>query len=172
MISIVLVCNAGILCSGCQASFPEVKQRRCGVDHPPLCSADVEERVALYFYSFPGLCGVFWGELYVYRLAILLPPNVGGVSCSYRKALWPGLCRLEESGSEYWTSWEASIPVIPASVGLLSVSSVATNIAWNTVLVRHCVEEPDVTGTWPYDFGRHYSRFGQNLTDRACVERR
>jgi len=45
----------------------------------------------------------------------------------------------------------------------------ATISALNTVLVRHCLEKTDVTETWPCDFGRHYSRFEQNLTDRDCV---
>ena len=31
--------------------FPEVKRTGCGVDHPPLSSAEVKERVELYIYS-------------------------------------------------------------------------------------------------------------------------
>jgi hypothetical protein len=33
--------------------FPEVKRRRCGVDHPPPCNAEVKERVELYHYPLP-----------------------------------------------------------------------------------------------------------------------
>jgi len=36
-------------------SFPEVKRPGCGVDHPPPSSAEVKERVELYFYSPSGL---------------------------------------------------------------------------------------------------------------------
>jgi len=32
-------------------SFPGVKQPGCGVDHPPLSSAEVKERVELHLYS-------------------------------------------------------------------------------------------------------------------------
>ena len=35
-------------------SFPGVKQPGGGVDHPPLSSAEVKERVELYFYSLFG----------------------------------------------------------------------------------------------------------------------
>jgi hypothetical protein len=35
-------------------SFPGVKRPGCGLDHPPLSSAEVEERVELYLYSFSG----------------------------------------------------------------------------------------------------------------------
>ena len=34
--------------------FPGVKRPECGVDHPPLSGADVEERVELYLYSTSG----------------------------------------------------------------------------------------------------------------------
>jgi len=35
-------------------SFPGVKRPGRGVDHPSTCSAEVKERVALYFYSPSG----------------------------------------------------------------------------------------------------------------------
>ena len=35
-------------------SFPGVKQSGRGIDHPPPTSADVKERVELYFYSSSG----------------------------------------------------------------------------------------------------------------------
>jgi len=34
--------------------FPGVKWPGCGVDHPPLSSADIKERVELYIYSQTG----------------------------------------------------------------------------------------------------------------------
>jgi len=37
--------------------FPGVKCLESGVDHPPACSSEVEERVELYLY-FP--CGPSW----------------------------------------------------------------------------------------------------------------
>ena len=40
-------------------SFPGVKRPGRGVDHPPPSSAEVKERVELYFYSSPGLHGLF-----------------------------------------------------------------------------------------------------------------
>ena len=36
-------------------SYPEVKRPGRGVDHPPRLSAEVKERVELYFYSPLGL---------------------------------------------------------------------------------------------------------------------
>jgi len=36
-------------------SSPEVKWRGCGVDHPPTYSAEVEEKVELYFYPNFGI---------------------------------------------------------------------------------------------------------------------
>jgi hypothetical protein len=38
-------------CTMGTGSFPGVKQPGRGIDHPPPPSADVKERVALYFYS-------------------------------------------------------------------------------------------------------------------------
>jgi hypothetical protein len=43
-------------------SFPGVKWPWHGVDHPPLYSAEVKERVELYLY----LDGLFYDELYLY----------------------------------------------------------------------------------------------------------
>jgi len=34
--------------------FPGVKRPGCGVDHPPLYSAEVKDRVELYLYSASG----------------------------------------------------------------------------------------------------------------------
>jgi hypothetical protein len=42
--------------TGC---FPEVKRPGRGADHPPASSAEVKERVELYFYSPLGLRGLF-----------------------------------------------------------------------------------------------------------------
>jgi len=39
-------------------SFPGVKRPGRGVDNPPQPSAEVEERVELYFYSALGLRGL------------------------------------------------------------------------------------------------------------------
>jgi hypothetical protein len=39
--------------------FPGIKRPGRGVDHPPLFSAKVKERVELYLYSRLGLCGLF-----------------------------------------------------------------------------------------------------------------
>ena len=36
-------------------SFPGVKWRRCGVNHPPSSNAEVKERVELFLYSSSGL---------------------------------------------------------------------------------------------------------------------
>jgi len=36
-------------------SFPGVKRSGRGVDHPPLCSAEVKDRVELYLYFPTGL---------------------------------------------------------------------------------------------------------------------
>jgi hypothetical protein len=47
-------------------SFPGVKRLGRGVDQPPTSSAEVEERVELYFYTLLGLRGLFYGELYLY----------------------------------------------------------------------------------------------------------
>ena len=38
-------------CTMVTGSFPEVKQPGRGVDHPPLSSAEVKERVGRYLYS-------------------------------------------------------------------------------------------------------------------------
>ena len=38
-------------CTRGTGSFPGVKRPGCGVDHPPPYSAEVKERVELYFYS-------------------------------------------------------------------------------------------------------------------------
>lgn len=103
------------------------------------------------------------------RLAILFLPNVGSINLRELKALWAGLRRLEDAGKEYKSRREALIPVIPKVHWTISMSSLATISALNTVLVRHCLEKNDVIETWPCDFGRHYSRFEQKLTDRACV---
>ena len=40
-------------------SFPEVKQPGRGVDHPPLSSVEVKERVELYLYSPSGTFSAF-----------------------------------------------------------------------------------------------------------------
>jgi hypothetical protein len=40
-------------------SFLGVKRSRCGVDHPPLSSTEVKERVWLYLYSPSGSHGLF-----------------------------------------------------------------------------------------------------------------
>jgi hypothetical protein len=39
--------------------FPGVKRPGCGVEHPPLSSAEVKERVEINFYSHLGLRGLF-----------------------------------------------------------------------------------------------------------------
>ena len=44
---------------------------RYSVGHPPPSSAEVKERVELCLYSPPGLCGLFWGELYLYTPYLL-----------------------------------------------------------------------------------------------------
>jgi len=44
-------------------SFPGVKRPGSGVDHPPPSSAEVKERVELYFYSPLYHCGLFKGDL-------------------------------------------------------------------------------------------------------------
>jgi hypothetical protein len=41
-------------CTMGTGSFPGVKRQRSGVDHPPLSSAEVKERVQLYLYSPSG----------------------------------------------------------------------------------------------------------------------
>jgi len=41
-------------CTMGTGSFPGVKRRGCGVDHPPPSSAEVKERVELYLYSPSG----------------------------------------------------------------------------------------------------------------------
>jgi hypothetical protein len=41
-------------------SSPGIKRPWHGVDHPLPSSAEVKERVQLYIYSHPGLCGMFW----------------------------------------------------------------------------------------------------------------
>ena len=38
------------------------------VKHPPLSSAEVKERLELHLYSPLGIYGLFYGELYLYRL--------------------------------------------------------------------------------------------------------
>ena len=45
---------------------PGVKRPGRGVDHLPPSSAEVKEKVELYFYSPLGLRGLFQGELYLY----------------------------------------------------------------------------------------------------------
>ena len=52
-------------------SYPMVKQLRCGVDHPPLSSAEVRERVELYIYSpsGPSWPVLGWTLLYVFSSA-------------------------------------------------------------------------------------------------------
>jgi hypothetical protein len=40
-------------------SFPEISQPGRGVDHPPLFSAEVKEKVELYLYSPMGLRDLF-----------------------------------------------------------------------------------------------------------------
>jgi hypothetical protein len=42
------------LYNGYRVSFPEVKRRGRGVDHPPPSSVEVKERVELYLYSPSG----------------------------------------------------------------------------------------------------------------------
>ena len=49
-----------------EGSFVEVKRPEREADHPPQSSAEVKERVKLYFYTAPGLHGLFQGELNLY----------------------------------------------------------------------------------------------------------
>jgi hypothetical protein len=46
-------------------SFAGVKRPGRGVGHPLPSSAEVKERVQLYFYSPLGLRGLFYGEIYL-----------------------------------------------------------------------------------------------------------
>jgi hypothetical protein len=61
-------------CTMGSGSSPGVKQRGCGVDHPPPPSAKVKERVELYLYSPSGASWPVWGELYlhVYTLYMIV----------------------------------------------------------------------------------------------------
>ena len=43
-----------LLYNGYRVSFPGLKLPGCGVDHPPLSSAEVKERIVLHLYSLPG----------------------------------------------------------------------------------------------------------------------
>ena len=45
----------GLLYNDCRV--PQLERSGCGVNHPPLPSADVKERVQLYLYSPLGPCG-------------------------------------------------------------------------------------------------------------------
>jgi hypothetical protein len=42
------------------------------VDRPILSCTEVKERIKLYLYSLLGLRGLFWGELYLLLLLLLL----------------------------------------------------------------------------------------------------
>jgi len=53
-----------LLYNGCWVSFPGVKQPERGVNYPPQSSAEVKERIELYFCTPLGL---FWGGLPSYR---------------------------------------------------------------------------------------------------------
>jgi hypothetical protein len=50
--------------------FLTVKRPGRGVDHPPLSSAEVKERVELYLYSPSGLHVLFQGDLYFYLYSV------------------------------------------------------------------------------------------------------
>jgi hypothetical protein len=55
-------------------SFPEVKQVGHGIKHPPLFSAEVNERVELYIYSLsePLWCGIEWTLPYMDEIHIIV----------------------------------------------------------------------------------------------------
>ena len=51
------------LYNGHQVSFPGIKRPERDVDHPPLSSAQVKERVGYTSTPTLGLCGLFLDEL-------------------------------------------------------------------------------------------------------------
>ena len=59
-----------LLYNGYRVSFPRVKRPGRSVEHTSLPSAEVKERVNLYFYSSLGLRGLFYGELCLYLLLV------------------------------------------------------------------------------------------------------
>jgi hypothetical protein len=63
-----------LLYNGYWVSFPGVKRPRRGLNHPPLSSAGVEERVELYLHSPSGPSWCILGR----TLPLPLPP--GGIS--------------------------------------------------------------------------------------------
>ena len=52
-------CQPSLLCSGYLISFPRVKRRECGVNHPIPSSAEVKERVQPYLYTPLDLYDLF-----------------------------------------------------------------------------------------------------------------
>ena len=58
--------------------FSGGKRPALGVDHPPPSSAEVRERVELYFYSPLGLHGLLYGEIYVCPRSALLDAKQEG----------------------------------------------------------------------------------------------
>jgi hypothetical protein len=49
-----------------RVSVPGVKHPTRGTNHPPPSSAEVKERVQLYFYSTLVFHGLFEGEIYLF----------------------------------------------------------------------------------------------------------
>jgi hypothetical protein len=55
----------GILYKGYRF-FPEGMRPGRGVDNPHHSTTDVKEKVELYIYSYNGLSGLFYDELYIH----------------------------------------------------------------------------------------------------------
>ena len=55
----------GLLHNGYRVSFPGMKRRGRGLNHPPPSSAEIKERIELYFYSPSGLSWPVLGRTFI-----------------------------------------------------------------------------------------------------------
>jgi hypothetical protein len=95
-----------LLYNGDRVSFPGVKRPGRGVDHPPLSSAEVKERVELYLYSPSAyvacsrvnLTFAFTFTTYTTVVVDTAPPvprRGGEVPQTYRRQIYCGYFRTE-----------------------------------------------------------------------------
>jgi hypothetical protein len=59
------------LCNGYRVSLPGAKRPRRGVNHPPLSSAKVKEKVELHLYSLSGPSWPLLGRNYLFTVCSL-----------------------------------------------------------------------------------------------------